>query len=217
MRVLAADPGGHLVSHVALVGISGRVGSRVAAELLRRGHSVTGIARNIDAVPARPGLVVKSADATQPGILAPILRGHAAVVSAMRFVGGITAPALIAAAKHAGIKRVLVVGGAGSLLIAPGVALIDSPDFPAAYKAEAAAGRFFLDALRTEPELDWSFLSPSALLEPGERTGRFRLGGDELLIDVQGKSRISMEDYAIALVDELENPRHIRRRFTVGY
>ena len=205
------------MSHVALLGISGRVGSRIAAELLRRGHAVTGIARSVGAVACRPGLVVKAADATQPETVAAILRGHDALISAMRFVGGITGPALIAAAKHAGIQRVLVVGGAGSLLIAPGVALIDSPDFPAAYKAEAMAGRYFLEALRTEPALDWTFLSPSALFEPGERTGRFRLGADELLVDVQGKSHISMEDYASALVDELEHPRHIRRRFTVGY
>lgn len=205
------------MSHIAVIGISGRVGSRVAAELLRRGHTVTGIARNVSAVPARPGLTVKSADATRAEALAPILPGHDALISAMRFVGGITAPTLISAAKRAGLKRVLVVGGAGSLLIASGVALIDSPDFPAAYQAEAAAGRFFLDALRLEPELDWTFLSPSAVLEPGERTGRFRLGDDRLLVDVQGKSHISMEDYAIALVDELEHPRHVRRRFTVGY
>ncbi len=205
------------MSRVAVLGISGRVGSRIATELLRRGHAVTGIARGVDTVSARPGLVVKAADATQPEAVAAILRGHDALISAMRFVGGITGPALITAARHAGIQRVLVVGGAGSLLIAPGVALIDSPDFPAAYKAEAAAARFFLEALRTEPVLDWTFLSPSALLEPGERTGRFRLGADELLVDVQGKSHISMEDYAVALVDELEHPRHIRRRFTVGY
>ncbi len=205
------------MSHVAVLGISGRVGSRIAAELLRRGHAVTGIARSVGTVPPRPGLVVKAADATQPEAVAAILRGHDALISAMRFVGGITGPALIAAAKHAGIQRVLVVGGAGSLLIAPGVALIDSPDFPAAYQAEAAAGRSFLEALRTEPLLDWTFLSPSALLEPGARTGRFRLGADELLVDVQGKSHISMEDYAVALVDELEHPRHLRRRFTVGY
>lgn len=205
------------MSRVALLGISGRVGSRVAAELLKRGHAVTGIARSVDAVPSRPGLVVKAADATQPQAVAAILCGHDALISAMRFVGGITGPALIAVAKRAGIRRVLVVGGAGSLLIAPGVALIDSPDFPAAYKAEAAAGRCFLEALRTEPALEWTFLSPSALLEPGARTGRFRLGADELLVDVQGKSHISMEDYAVALVDELEHPRHIRRRFTVGY
>ena len=205
------------MTKVAVFGISGRVGSRVAAELLRRSHSVTGIARDVSAVPARPGLSVQAADASRLGALAPVLTGHDAIISAMRFAGGITAPALISAARHAGIRRVLVVGGAGSLLIAPGVALIDSPDFPSAYKAEASAGRLFLDALRTETELDWTFLSPSAVLEPGERTGKFRLGGDELLVDVQGRSHISMEDYAIALVDELETPRHSRRRFTVGY
>lgn len=205
------------MSDVALIGISGRVGSRLAAELLRRGHSVTGIARNAHEVPAQRGLTVKSADGSRPEALAPILEGHDALISATRFAGGITAPALLTAARHAGVSRVLVVGGAGSLLIAPGIALIDSPDFPAAYKAEAAAGRFFLDALRTESEIDWTFLSPSAVLEPGERTGSFRLGEDDLLVDLQGKSHISMEDYAVALVDELERPRHSRRRFTVGY
>jgi len=110
-----------------------------------------------------------------------------------------------------------VVGGAGSLEVAPGVALIDTPQFPAAYKAEASAGRDFLNVLRGEQALDWTFLSPSALFEPGPRTGRFRLGTDSLLVDADGNSAISMEDYAIALVDELEQPNHSRQRFTVGY
>ncbi|MCD0506258.1 NAD(P)-dependent oxidoreductase, partial [Bordetella petrii] len=117
----------------------------------------------------------------------------------------------------AGVPRLLVVGGAGSLRVAPGVMLIDTPEFPDAYKPEARAGVVFLDTLRREKALDWTFLSPSALFEPGERTGVFRVGADELLADDEGKSWISMEDYAIALVDELESPRHTRRRFTVGY
>ena len=139
------------------------------------------------------------------------------VVSSTRFVGGIDAPTLIAAAKQAGVKRVVVVGGAGSLEVAPGLALIDTPEFPEIYKAEASAGGVFLQALRGETELDWTFISPPALFEPGQRTGHFRLGGDALLIDGAGNSHVSMEDYAIALVDEIEQPRHPRQRFTVGY
>jgi hypothetical protein len=206
------------VAHVAVLGISGRVGSRVAAELLRRHHTVTGLARSVQSVPAQSGLTVKAVDAADPDALATVVSGHDALVSATRFVGGIIAPALIAAAKRGGVKRVLVVGGAGSLRTAPGGgALVDTPGFPASYQAEARAGLAFLETLRGERELEWTFLSPSAEFAPGPRTTRFRLGTDELLIDAQGKSHISMEDYAIAMVDEIEKPRHIRRRFTVGY
>lgn len=205
------------MTHIALLGITGRAGSRIATELLQRGHTLTGIARNVSKATARPGLDLKAADATDAHALAEILLGHDLVVSSTPFVGGIDAPTLIAAAKQAGVKRVIVVGGAGSLEVAPGVALIDTPEFPAIYKAEASGGRAFLQALRTERELDWTFISPSAFFEPGPRTGRFRLGGDQLLVDADGKSHISMEDYAIALADEIETPRHARTRFTVGY
>ena len=202
--------------NVALIGVSGRVGSRLLAELLRRGHRVTGIARDTSGLAARPRLVLEDADANQPARLAPLLAGHDAVISALRFASS-DASALIGAVKQAGVPRLLVVGGAGSLEVAPGQALLDTPGFPAAYKPEAAAGRRFLDTLRTEHVLDWTFLSPSAEFAPGQRTGTFRLGGDRLLTDAHGKSWISMEDFAIALVDELETPRHSRRRFTVGY
>lgn len=205
------------MTHIALLGITGRAGSRIATELLQRGHTLTGIARNVSKATARPGLTLKAADATDVHALAEILQGHDLVVSSTPFVGGIDASTLIAAAKQAGVKRVIVVGGAGSLEVAPGVALIDTPEFPAIYKAEASGGRAFLQALRTERELDWTFISPSAFFEPGPRTGRFRLGGDQLLVDADGKSHISMEDYAIALADEIETPRHARTRFTVGY
>lgn len=144
------------------------------------------------------------------------LAGHDAVISASRFISS-DPKALIAAIKQAGVKRLLVVGGAGSLEVAPGKILADAPDFPAAYKEEADAGRAFLDVLRVEPSLDWTFLSPSAEFGPGTRTGKFRLGGDQLLTDANGKSWISMEDFAIAMVDELERPTHSRQRFTVGY
>ncbi|AKP87602.1 3-beta hydroxysteroid dehydrogenase [Achromobacter xylosoxidans] len=201
---------------IALIGITGRVGSRVADELLKRGHQVTGIARNLGDVNAQPGLTVQQGDATDPQALTPLLKGHDAVVSASRFVSADAKP-LLAAVKDAGVPRLLVVGGAGSLEVAPGKMLIDTPEFPDAYKPEARAGVVFLDALRQEKVLNWTFLSPSALFEPGERTGAFRLGDDSLLVDAGGKSWISMEDYAIALADEIETPKHSRRRFTVGY
>lgn len=202
--------------NVVILGISGRVGSRLRDELLQRDHQVTGIARDVSSVPAQSGLTLASADVTDVERLLPLLKGHDAVISTTRFVGS-DAVSLIGAVKAAGVPRLLVVGGAGSLEVAPGVALIDTPQFPAAYKEEASAGRDFLNVLRGEQALDWTFLSPSALFEPGQRTGRFRLGSDSLLVDADGNSTISMEDYAIALVDELEQPRHSRQRFTVGY
>ena len=205
------------MSKIALLGITGRAGSRIAHELLARGHSVTGIARKIDGVEARPGLTVQAADVNALDALVPLLRSHDAIVSSTRFAGGSDAATLLAAARQAGVPRLLVVGGAGSLEVAPGAALIDAPGFPDAYKPEASAGGRMLAALRAEKDLDWTFLSPSAIFEPGERTGRFRVGGDSLLSDANGKSWISMEDYAIALVDEIESPKHSRQRFTVGY
>jgi len=205
------------MSHIAILGITGRVGSRIANELLARGHTVTGISRNTDKIQAKPGLALEQADVARLDDLVPLLRGHDAVVSATRFAGGTDAATVVAAAKQAGVPRLLVVGGAGSLEIAPGKALVDTPQFPEAYKAEALAGRTFLEALRAEQALDWTFLSPSALLEPGERTGSYRTGGDQLLADANGKSWISMEDYAIAMADEIERPTHPRQRFTVGY
>lgn len=201
---------------VALIGASGHVGSRLLTELLGRGHSVTGIARDTVKLASRPGLALKAGDATRPAQLAPLLAGHDVVISATRFQSS-DPNALIAAVKQAGVPRLMVVGGAASLEVAPGQALFDAPGFPEAYKAEAAAGRRALDTLRAENDLDWTFLSPSAEFAPGERTGTFRLGGDQLLSDANGKSWISMEDYAIAFADELEMPKHSRQRFTVGY
>ena len=201
---------------IALIGVTGRVGSRLLAELLRRGHRVTGIARDTARLAGQPGLLLKNADAGQPAQLAPLLAGLDAVISALKFAPT-DAAALIAAVKQAGVPRLLVVGGAATLEVAPGQILLDAPGFPAAYRPEAEGGRRFLDALRGERELDWTFLSPSAEFDPGERTGSFRVGGDALLSDARGKSWISMEDYAIALVDELETPTHSRQRFTAGY
>jgi len=126
-------------------------------------------------------------------------------------------PFVINGLKKAGVKRLLVVGGAGSLEVKPGLQLVDRPEFPSEYKQGSLAVREALNILRKETSLEWTFLSPSAVLEPGRRTGTFRLGMDQLLTDAKGESRISVEDLAIALIDELENLKHIRRRFTVGY
>jgi putative NADH-flavin reductase len=151
----------------------------------------------------------------QPG-MAALWAGHDAAISAVHFLASDPAK-LIGAAKDSGVGRYLVVGGAGSLEVAPGVPLVTTPTFPAPYKAEAEKGAAFLDLLRQEKELNWTFLSPSALFTDGERTGKFRLGTDQLLTAPDWKSWISFEDFAVALADEVERPAHVRRRFTVGY
>ncbi|AWN55193.1 NAD(P)-dependent oxidoreductase [Methylobacterium sp. 17Sr1-1] len=202
------------MAKVAVIGATGNVGARLVAELVARGHRVTAISRNPTKAPS-PQVEAVAGDVREPEGLSRLLAGHDAVVSAVRF-GDTDPQALIGAVRGSGVARYLVVGGAGSLEVAPGQRLVDQPDFPAAYKDEALRGAAFLDALRGVTDLDWSFLSPSALIGPGERTGRFRLGGDQLLVGEDG-SRISYEDYAVALADEIERPAHIRRRFTVGY
>lgn len=201
---------------VALIGASGNVGTRLLAELVSRGHTVTAIARNPEKIPAKPGVTVRQGDAADKAGLAARLKGHDVVISSLRFAGS-DPHALIEAVKAAGAKRYFVVGGAGSLEVAPGKRLVDTPNFPEAYKREALKGAEFLQLLRGEKSLDWTFISPSAVFVAGERTGKFRLGGDQLLTDAKGNSSISYEDYAVALVDELEKPAHSRKRFTVGY
>ncbi len=200
---------------VAVIGASGRGGSRIVEELVRRGHAVTAIARNADKLPGGRNVTPKTGNVQDAG-LADLLKGHDAVISAVRF-GDTDAGLLIDTVRKSGVRRYLVMGGAGSLEVAPGKKLIDTPTFPAAYKPEAAKGGEFLELLRQQKDLDWTFLSPSALIEVGERTGKFRTGGDQLLVDANGNSRITFEDFAIAMVDEVENPKHIRKRFTVGY
>lgn len=200
---------------IALIGATGNAGSRILAELSRRGHAVTAIARHPEKVLALPGVVPAKADVDDVRGLVAVLKGHDAVISSVHFTAS-DPQKLIQAVHESGVPRYLVVGGAGSLEVAPGVKLIDTPQFPALYKAEAAAGSAFLDLLRTETALDWTFLSPSAMFVPGKRSEKFRLGGDQLLSSDSGSS-ISFEDYAIAMVDEIEKPAHSRRRFTVGY
>ena len=200
--------------NVAIIGATGNIGSKIAAELLSRGHSVTAIARNTDKAPA--GTTVKSADASDAAALAAVLKGHDAVVSAAPFAPGLS-PAIIDAVKRSGVKRYIMVGGAGSLEVAPGKMLKDTLTLPDAVRKILDEAAENLKRLRGENGLDWTFFSPAAEIGPGERTGLFRLGGDQLVTDAAGKSRISYDDYAIALVDELEHPRHIKKRFTIAY
>ena len=199
---------------IALIGATGRVGSRLATELLSHGHAVTGIALHVPP-DVRPGLTVLEADATRPDSLAPRLMGHDGVISALRFVTS-DADALIAAVKTAGVKRLLVVSGAGSLEIAPGKTLMDTDGFPDAFKTDAKArARFLENSCRSLISTGPFF--PSADFAPGERTGRFRLGGDQLLTDAKRKSHVSMEDSAIAMVEEVEQPVQSRQQASEGH
>lgn len=211
--------------NIALIGAGGFIGSALLREALARGHGVTALVTRPDKLAAHPRLKALKADVLETAALAGQLRGHDAVLSA--FSGHAQADtegyylqgfrSLLQAIREAGVPRLLVVGGAGSLEVAPGVQLVDTPEFPAAYRPTALGARQALHLLRDQAGLDWTMLSPSALIAPGERTGKFRLGGDQLLVDAGGQSRISLEDYAVAMLDELENPRHRGRRFTVGY
>lgn len=201
---------------VAVIGISGNAGSRLATELLARGHQVTGIARSPQSSPSHQWLTLVRGDANDAEGLAALLAGHDAVIHAARF-SSVDPDAVIAAVERAEVPRLLLVGGAATLLDGQGKRLLDDPDFPAAYRDEAQGGARFLARLQQTSGLDWTFLSPSAELVIGERTEHFWLGDDHLLVDEQGRSWVSYEDLAVALVDELERPAHSRRRFTVGY
>jgi uncharacterized protein len=214
---------------IVLFGATGNVGQRIAAEALRRGHEVVGVVRDPAAVESPdPRVSLVKGDATDPKSVASIVRGADAVVSAISprpNARGLPAPsletnarALIAGLRDAGVNRVLYVGGASSLEVAPGQALADLPDFPEIYKAEAREGREALAVWRAEADgLDWTYLSPAAEIGPGERSGSYRTTGDQLLVDAEGKSFISFEDYAVAVLDELERPQHVGRRFGVAY
>jgi uncharacterized protein len=201
---------------IALIGATGNVGAKIAAEALSRGHQVTGIARHVEKLAERPGLTPRRADLANEAEIAQAVRGHDAIVVSVRHQNNDVLHAF-AAAKLAGVKRVLIVGGAASLESSPGVRLVDTPGFPAEIKVEALPAAEALKRVRQEKELEWTFLSPSIMLVPGERTGKFRIGADQVLKDAKGDSRISQEDLAVAILDELESPRHLRKRFTVGY
>jgi len=200
---------------VAVLGASGRAGSEIARELARRGHMVQAIARKPEAIPVADGIRPVGGDASNPEALAALIRGNDAVISALHF--DISADTLLTSLRTAGVDRLLVTGGAASLEIAPGKRLIDSPDFPEAWRAVALGGIAFLDALRREKAINWTFFSPAALIFEGPRLGHYRTGGDTLVTDEAGESQISFADYAIAMVDALESGQHSRTRFTAAY
>jgi putative NADH-flavin reductase len=214
---------------IVLFGATGNIGQRIAKEALSRGHEVIGVVRDPEKVQTPdPRVTLVKGDATDAGSVAKVARGADAIVSAISprpNARGLPAPslaaaakALIAGAKKAGVKRLLVVGGAGSLEVAPGVRLMDTPGFPEAYKAEAREGADSLAVCLADGKgLDWTYLSPAAEINAGKRTGRYRVTGDKFLTDSNGNSRISFEDYAVALVDELEGRRHVGARFGVAY
>lgn len=201
---------------IAIVGATGNVGLRIVDEALRREHRVTGIARDPSKLPDRADLTPVSGDAEQPDQLATLLAGHNVVVSSIMFLQSDMSK-LVQAVRQSSCRRYYIVGGAGSLEVAPGKLNVDQPGFPSFAKAEATRGKEYLDYLRSVDDVDWTFLSPSALFKEGDRTGKFRLGLDQLLVGDDGKSWISYEDYAIALLDEIETPRYVKQRFTVGY
>jgi putative NADH-flavin reductase len=201
---------------IAIIGASGFVGTPLLEEALARGHQVTAVTRHPEKVPANKNMKAVKADVNNENELAHALEGVEAVISSVHFsqsdIGKI-----LGAVKKAHVPRLLVVGGAGSLQVANGMALYDTPEFPEAYKVEAKAGGKFLENLRKEKEVKWTFLSPSAEFTAQKRTGTFRLGDEKLLLDKNGRSHISVQDYAIAMINELEKPEHIQKRFTVGY
>ena len=205
---------------IALIGATGYVGAKLLVEALDRGHQVTAIVSDAGKLAGHANLTGVSGDATDADTLASHVAGHDLVISAYnpaRDATGIATRGIVDGVKRAGIARFLVAGGAGSLTLPNGERLVDQPNFPAEWKAGALATSAFLDQLRGETELDWVFLSPAAMLVPGERTGRYRSGKDDLLTDDAGESRISLEDYAVAMLDETERPEHHRERFTVAY
>jgi putative NADH-flavin reductase len=215
---------------VALIGASGFVGSHILHELLDRGHQVTAIVRHPERISTQhQGLVVKKGDVYNEKEVTELVKGHDAVISA--FNSGWTNPniyedflagskAIQQGVKAAGVKRLIVIGGAGSLEVAPGVQLIDTPQFPAEYKPGASAARDYLNIIKQEKDLDWTFISPAIEMNPstaGVRRGAYRTALDNPVFDENGRSILSVEDLALATVDELEHSRHIRQRFTAAY
>ena len=215
-------------NNVVLIGASGFVGTAILNELLNRGNKVTAIVRNPDKISiSNSNLSIVKADVSDVETIAKVCEGKDAIISA--YNPGWTNPdiyeetlknypLILQAAKQSGVKRLLIVGGAGTLFCAPGLRVVDSGAIPESIMGGVKAlGEFYLYTLMNEHDIDWIFFSPAGALEPGERTGKFRLGKDDLIVDADGKSHISVEDYAVAMVDELEKPVHHQERFTIGY
>lgn len=216
------------MKNVVLIGSSGFVGTAILNELLNRGHKVTAIVRDPAKVTAsNPNLKVVQADVTDTDVLIEASKGKDAVISAYNpgwknpniYEETLkNYPLIVDSVKKAGVERLLIVGGAGTLFYAPGKMVMDADDVPAKLlPGIKSLGEFYLNTLRKENDIDWIFLSPAANMTPRERTGKFRIGKDDLVVDVNGDSNISVEDYAVAMVDELEQKHHHKERFTIGY
>lgn len=206
---------------VVVYGATGKTGSRIVAELLSRAHNVIAVARDTAGLPA--GVKAEKDDLSDVDRIAAVISGADTVVSAYApppgdtdQLIGVTERQIAALHKAGGNIRLIVVGGAASLEVAPGLTLLNSGHLPAEWLPIATSHEKVLRLLE-KSDINWTYFSPAAFFEPGTRTGKFRLGGNQLISDAQGNSRISMEDYAIALVDELEKPAHQRARFTIGY
>lgn len=201
------------MANIALVGATGNIGARVLDEALSRGHRVTGTTRRPDGLPARERLTAALVDTKDTTALAGVLKGHDAIIVSVRWTENDIAE-LIEAVRQSGVKRALFVVGAGSLIRADGRLHFDHmPNPPPTSKPAMLA----LDALRKVDDFDWTAISPAATIQPGQRTGKFRLGGDHMVVDAAGNSLISREDFAIAILDEIEKPGYIRQRFTAAY
>jgi uncharacterized protein len=210
---------------VLVFGASGHIGRAITAELLRRGHAVTAASRS-GTQAEDLGVPVLQGDAADAATVATLAQGQDAVVAAIGPKPGAAVPdgafsgpahGLIEGLRAAGVRRLLILGGAGSLEVAPGQRVVDGPGFPDLWKPNALGQAEALDIYRTVGDLDWTYVSPAAVIQPGERTGTYRVGGDQLLVDAAGESRISIPDYAAGFVDELEKGNAIRRRITVAY
>ncbi len=201
---------------IAIVGATGFIGQHIFNEAVARQHQITALVRNPEKVTLASGVTAKALNLQDAQSLSAALAGHDAAVLSFHYEGQ-DLRALINAVKASGVKRALFVGGAASLEVAPGVQLLDTPEFPQEWRATASAARELLRVLQGESELNWTYVSPSAFIEPGARTGKFRLGSNQLLLNEKGESRISCEDFAVAVLDELETPAHKQQRFTVGY
>lgn len=212
---------------IALVGATGFIGSKILEEAASRGHSITAICRHPEKVPARDGVKTRAADVNDLAALTDVIGSHDIVVHAcappreMEMAPKIAAQTtittnIIEATKARGIPRILAVGGAGTLLI-DGVRSMDRPDFPKQFEGGAKATAVIKELLEEEHDFDWTVLCPSTMIVPGERTGKFRLDFDDLIVGPDGTSTISVEDFALALVNELEIPMYTGHRFTVGY
>lgn len=214
---------------VALIGASGFVGKATLAELVNRGHQVTAIVRNPENLEATGSVTPLGADVFNEAELTAALSGHDAVIST--YNAGWTNPnmyddylngskAVQSAVKKSGVKRFIVVGGAGSLYISPETQIVDTEGFPEDIKPGALAARDYLNIIKEETGLDWTFLSPAIEMHPGtsgKRTGSYRTGLENPVLNPAGRSVLSVEDTAVALVDELENPKYIKKRFTAAY